>query len=73
MVAQLRLGAPLCLLPTTLAPMRLLGGLQALAPDWTTAALRSHAAPGRPFYELALLSPELEARRRGGAAAKKER
>ncbi len=55
-VAQLRYGAPLCLLPTTVAPMRLLGALQTLAPDWMTALLRSDLMPGHPFYEIDVLA-----------------
>ena len=40
-LAQLRWGAPYALVPLTLLPVRLLGALQQLAPDWFTAVLQS--------------------------------
>ncbi len=51
-VAQLTLGAPIALMPTTVAPMRLVGVLQTFAPDWVTALLMSRFMPGDPFHEL---------------------
>ena len=56
-VTQLRLGAPICLLPMTVAPIRLLGALQMFAPDWMTALLRSpRFMPGQPFFELNVIA-----------------
>jgi hypothetical protein len=52
-VAQLKLGAPIALMPTTVAPMRLVGVLQTFAPDWVTALLMSaRFMPGDPFHEV---------------------
>ena len=43
-LAQLRWGAPYALVPLTLLPVRLLGLLQQLAPDWVTPWLPSTRA-----------------------------
>ena len=50
-VLLLKAGAPLALLPLTLAPQRLLGALQSVAPDTVTAAFmrRRIYIPGDPF------------------------
>ena len=43
-IAQLRWGAPYALVPLTLLPVRLMGFLQQLAPDWVTPWLPSTRA-----------------------------
>lgn len=48
-VAQVRWGAPAALVPLTLLPVRLLGALQQLAPDWVTAVMQSPRIPGNPL------------------------
>jgi len=48
-VAQVRWGAPAALVPLTLLPVRLLGALQQLAPDWVTAIMQSPRIPGNPL------------------------
>ena len=50
-VLLLKAGAPLALLPLTLAPQRLVGALQTVAPDTVTAAFtrRRIYIPGDPF------------------------
>ncbi len=50
-VAQLRLGAPAALVPISLLPVRLIGALQWLAPDWVTAALMS-VRTGNPMAHV---------------------
>ena len=74
-LAQLRWGAPAALVPLTLLPVRLMGCLQQLAPDWVTAVLQSPLVPFNPlrFAEAAQQPAE---RKKGAAtqaaAARKE-
>ncbi len=49
-ILQLKTGAQVALLPTTVAPMRLIGAMQQFAPDCVTSVLLNpRLAPGDPF------------------------
>ncbi len=48
-IAQIKLGAPAALVPISLLPVRVLGALQQLAPDWVTALGVSSRLPGNPM------------------------
>ena len=55
-VAQIKGGALFGLMPAiAVMPMRLLGFMQAMAPDWFTAWLLSRWMPGDPFFTLRAL------------------
>ena len=75
-LAQLRWGAPYALVPLTLLPVRLLGALQQLAPDWFTAVLQSPRVLLNPLRFMQAASPgaSAEAVKKGvtEAAARKE-
>ena len=64
-LAQLRWGAPYALVPLTLLPVRLLGFLQQLAPDWVT--------PWLPCPRVMVISqPCCSEAKANGAPAKKD-
>jgi len=75
-LAQLRWGAPYALVPLTLLPVRLLGFLQQLAPDWVTRWLPSTRAmffnPLGEGKAAAALSSNKGASSKAAAARKEE-
>ena len=74
-LAQLRWGAPFALVPLTLLPVRLLGALQQLFPDWFTAALQSPRVLLNPLRFAQAAGASAEAVKKGAteaAAARKE-
>ena len=75
-LAQLRWNAPFALVPLTLLPVRLLGALQQLFPDWFTAALQSPRVLLNPlrFAQAASASADEAVKKgaTGAAAARKE-